>query len=179
MVAAPFLVSYAVTRKCNLKCKHCYSDAKDHISSDELTLDETKRLIDDLANWNIRLLILDGGEPLCREDFLEIVRYAYNKGLRVVVGSNGTLIDVEVARKMRDAGVECVQISIDGVRPETHDSFRGEVGAFQKAMQGVNACKEAGLPFQFGMVVRKSTLKEIPAMLRLAIESGAVAAEFF
>ncbi|MEM0079276.1 MAG: radical SAM protein [Nitrososphaerota archaeon] len=179
MVAAPFLVSYAVTRKCNLKCKHCYSDATDYASPDELTLEEAKKLINDLANWNVRLLVLDGGEPLCREDFLEIVRYAYSKGLKVVVGSNGTLIDVEIAKKMREAGIECVQISIDGARPETHDSFRGEVGAFQKAMQGVNACKEAGLPFQFGMVVRKNTLREIPDMLKLAIESGAVAAEFF
>lgn len=179
MVAPPYLVSYAVTRKCNLKCKHCYSDARDSAPPDELTLSEARILIDDLASWGVKLLIFDGGEPLLRGDFFEIVGYASNKGLKVVVGSNGTTIDVETARKMRDAGVECVQISIDGAKPETHDRFRGEAGAFHKAMEGVGACREAGVPFQFGMVIRRSILDEVPNMLRFAVDKGAVAAEFF
>lgn len=179
MVAPPYLVSYAVTKKCNLKCKHCYSDAKDSASPDELTIGEARKLIDDLASWGIRLLIFDGGEPICREDFLDIARYASNKGLKVVVGSNGTLLDVDTVKKMKEVGVECIQISIDGSKPETHDEFRGEVGAFYKAMNGVRACKEAGMPFQFGMVIRRSTIKEIPDMLKLAVDSGAIAAEFF
>lgn len=99
MVAPPFLVSYAITRKCNLKCKHCYSDAKDSASPDELTLDEAKKLIDDLASWNIKLLIFDGGEPVCREDFLSIAEHAYRKGLKIVVGSNGTLLKVDLLRR--------------------------------------------------------------------------------
>ncbi len=179
MVAPPFLVSYAVTRKCNLKCKHCYSDARDSASPDELTFEEARKMLDDLASWNIKLLILDGGEPLCREDFLDIVRYAHRKGLRIVLGSNGTLLDVDLVKKMRGAGVECIQISLDGSRPDTHDEFRGEAGAFSKAMNGVKACREAGMPFQFGMVIRKSILNELPDMLKLAVESGAIAAEFF
>jgi len=95
------------------------------------------------------------------------------------VGSNGTLIDAEKAKRMKDAGVQAVQISIDGANPETHDSFRGEKGSFDRAMQGVEACKHAGLPFQFGMVIRKQSLPEVPSMLGLAIKSGANAAEFF
>jgi MoaA/NifB/PqqE/SkfB family radical SAM enzyme len=99
--------------------------------------------------------------------------------MRVVVGTNGTLIDAGKAKKMMDVGVQAVQISIDGARPETHDSFRAEDGSFHRAMQGVAACREAGLPFQFGMVIRKQSLEEVPAMLELAVKSGANAAEFF
>ncbi|MEM2210365.1 MAG: radical SAM protein [Nitrososphaerales archaeon] len=175
----PYLVSYAITKECNLKCKHCYSDATDKPALNELSTSEAKKLLDDIANWGIKLLIMDGGEPLCRDDFYEIVNYASNKGIRVVVGSNGTLINKQSAIKMKEAGVQCVAISIDGAKPETHDSFRGENGAFYKAMEGAKICKEIGLPFQFNMVIRKQTLNEIPDMLKLAIESGANAAEFF
>jgi radical SAM protein with 4Fe4S-binding SPASM domain len=122
---------------------------------------------------------MDGGEPLCRDDFFEIAKYASEKHIRLMVGSNGTLIDEQTAGRMLETGVQIVAISIDGARPETYDSFRGERGAFHKAMQGAKACKEAGLPFQFNMVIRKSTLPEIPDMLWLAVESGASAAEFF
>ena len=178
-ILPPYLVSYAITRKCNLKCKHCYSDALDSAAPDELTTSEAKKLLDTVADWGIQLLIIDGGEPLCREDFFEIIKHASAKRMRIVVGSNGALIDVETARKMKQVGVQCVQISIDGAKPETHDSFRREQGSFDRAMQGVEACKRAGLPFQFGMVIRKQSLPEVPSMLELAVRSGANAAEFF
>lgn len=178
-VPPPYLVSYAITRKCNLKCKHCYSNAADAAARDELSTSESKVLLDSLSDWGIRLLIFDGGEPLCRDDFFEIAKYASDKRMRTVVGSNGTLIDAETAQRMKDVGVQAVQVSIDGARPETHDSFRGEEGAFHRAMQGIEACRQAGLPFQFGMVIRKQSLPEIPSMLELAVKSGANAAEFF
>lgn len=133
----------------------------------------------EIAGWGIKLLIIDGGEPLCRGDFFEVISYASNKGLRVVVGTNGTLLDEQKAAKMKDAGVECVAISIDGARPETHDSFRGVDDSFYKALRGAKACLEVDLPFQFNMVVRKQNLHEIPQMLKLAVEHGANAAEFF
>lgn len=175
----PYLVSYAITRKCNLKCKHCYSDSTEKQGPDELSTKEAKRLLDDISNWGIKLLIFDGGEPLCREDFFEISNYATKKGLRVVMGSNGTLIDKDVANRLKNSGVMAVQISIDGAKPKTHDQFRGETGAYEKALQGARACKDVGLFFQFGMTIRKSTLDEIPDMLKLAVNSGANAAEFF
>jgi radical SAM protein with 4Fe4S-binding SPASM domain len=179
MIAPPYLVSYAITRKCNLKCKHCYSDAADSPGPDELSTIEAKGLLDDLAKWGIKLLIFDGGEPLCREDFFDIAKYASEKDMRTVVGTNGILVDVEIADRMKRAGVQAVQISIDGAKPATHDSFRGEDGAFYKAMQGVEACKKVGLPFQLGMVIRRQSLPEISDMLRLAVDCGANAAEFF
>lgn len=178
-VRPPFLVSYSITTKCNLACKHCYSEATEEGAPDELSTEESLRLIDDLGGWGIGLLIVDGGEPLCRDDFLEMVSHASNKGIRTVVGSNGTLIDEGMARRMLEAGVKSMAISIDGVSAQSHDSFRGKVGAFQQAMEGASACRMVGLPFQFNMVIRKETLSQVPGMLQLAVESGANAAEFF
>jgi radical SAM protein with 4Fe4S-binding SPASM domain len=179
LILPPYLISYAVTRKCNLECKHCYSDATEEQAPDELSLEEAKRLLDDIADWGIRLLIFDGGEPLCRADFFDIAGYASLKGLRVVIGSNGTLIDTGVAKRLKSSGVMAVQISIDGAEAQTHDWFRGVDGSFDKALEGAEACREVGLPFQFGMTIRRGTLDEIPDMLKLAVDSGAAAAEFF
>ena len=179
LIPPPYLISYAVTRKCNLKCKHCYSEATEEPAPDELSTEEAKRLLDDIANWGITLLIFDGGEPLYRDDFFDIARYGSTKGLRVVIGSNGTLIDTDVAKRLKSSGIMAVQISIDGAEAQTHDWFRGEEGAFNKALEGAKACREVGLPFQFGMTIRRGTLDEIPNMLKLAVDSGAIAAEFF
>jgi len=178
-VLPPYLVSYAVTRRCNLSCKHCYSDAEKEGMPDELSTKEARDLLDELAVWGINLLIFDGGEPLCREDIFDLAAYASSRGLRVVLGSNGTLIDRGAAEQMKRAGIAAVQISIDGAEADTHDWFRGEKGAFQRALNGAESCKSAGLPFQFGMTLRMSVADEIPRMLRLAVESGAAAAEFF
>jgi len=178
-VKPPFLVSYSITTKCNLSCKHCYSEATGEAAPDELYTEEALKLVDELANWGIGLFVIDGGEPLCRDDFLEIVSYASSKGIMTGVGSNGTLIDRGMAQKMLEAGVQSVSISIDGVDAETHDSFRGKSGAFDQAMAGASACKAVGLPFQFNMVIRKATLSQIPEMLDLAVRGGSNAAEFF
>lgn len=179
LIPPPFLISYAVTRKCNLKCKHCYSDATEEPAPDELSAEEAKRLLDDIAKWGIKLLIFDGGEPLYRDDFFDIATYAAQKGLRVVIGSNGTLIDTGVAERLQSSGIMAVQISIDGAKALTHDWFRGVDGSFDKALEGAKACKEVGLPFQFGMTIRRGTLDEMPDMLKLAVDCGANAEEFF
>ncbi len=178
-IQPPFMVSYSITRKCNLKCKHCYSSSVDQAAPDELLTEEAFRLVDDLSEWGIGLLIIDGGEPLCREDLLDILKYASSKGIRTTIGSNATLIDEGMAKKLLEVGVMGVAISVDGVDAETHDSFRGLSGAFEQAFKGIEACRKAGLPFQFNMVIRKDTLPQLEAMLRLAVDSGANAAEFF
>lgn len=178
-IQPPFIVSYSITTKCNLKCKHCYSNSIDQPAPDELTSKEALRLVDDLSNWGIGLLVIDGGEPLCREDMLDVVEYASAKGIRTTIGSNGTLIDEEMAKRMLRAGVKAVAISIDAADAKTHDSFRGMDGAFEQALKGAEACQTAGLPFQFNMVVRKETLSQLEDMLQLAVDRGANAAEVF
>lgn len=175
----PFMVSYSITQECNLKCRHCYSDSVDQAAPDELTTGEAFQLIDTLSEWGIGFLIIDGGEPLCRDDMLDLVRHATSKGIRTTLGSNGTLIDQKVARKMRDAGVMAVAISVDGADGRTHDSFRGVAGAFDQTLRGIEACRNAGLPFQLNLVIRKDNLSQLEEMLRLAAECGANAAEFF
>ncbi len=178
-IRPPFMVSYSITRKCNLRCKHCYSDSVEEAAPDELSTEEAFRLIDDLSGWGIGLLIIDGGEPLCREDLLDIVKYASSKGIRTTIGSNGTLIDEAMAKKMLDAGVMSVAISVDAADAQTHDTFRGIDGAFKQTFRGIEACRSTGLPFQFNMVIRKDTLPQFEDMLRLAVDSGANAAEVF
>jgi len=175
----PFMVSYSITTKCNLKCKHCYSESIDQPSPNELSTEEAFRLMDELSDWGIGFLVIDGGEPLCREDLLDVVKYASSKGIRTTLGSNGTLIDEEIASNLLKAGLRSVAISIDGADAGTHDSFRGVSGAFEQALRGARACKAAGLTFQFNLVIRKETLPQLENMLHLAIESGANAGEFF
>jgi len=178
-IQPPFMVSYSITTKCNLKCKHCYSNSVDQAAPDELSTEEALRFIDDLSEWGIGLLIIDGGEPLCREDLLDILKYASSKGIRTTIGSNATLIDEGTAKKLLEVGVMAVAISVDGADAQTHDSFRGISGAFKQTFTGINACRTAGLPFQFNMVIRKDTLPQLEDMLRLAVDSDANATEFF
>jgi radical SAM protein with 4Fe4S-binding SPASM domain len=178
-IPPPFMVSYSITKKCNLKCKHCYSESVEEAAPDELASEEALHLVDDLSRWGIGLLIIDGGEPLCREDLLDIVKYASSKRIRTTIGSNGTLIDEAMAKKMVDAGVMAVAISVDGADAATHDSFRGVVGAFEQTIRGIEACRKVGLPFQLNMVIRKDNLSQLEDMLRLAVDLGANAAEVF
>jgi len=178
-VRPPFMVSYSITQKCNLKCKHCYSESVEQAAPDELSTEEALRLVDDLSRWGIGLLIIDGGEPLCREDLLDIVRYASSKGIRTTIGSNATLIDEGMAKKLREVGVMAVAISVDGADAVTHDSFRGVDGAFEQTLEGIEACRNAGLPFQLNMVIRKDNFSQLEDMLRLALDIGANAAEVF
>jgi len=178
-IAPPFLVSYSITSKCNLACRHCYSQSTEDSGSDDLATNESLMVVDSLADWQIGLLIFDGGEPLCRSDFFDIAAYASSKGLRTVMGSNGTMIDRSTARKLRDSGIRSVAISLDAADAETHDWFRGREGAFKEALAGAESCKAEGLAYQFNMVIRKATLNQIPEMLRLAVDFGADAVEIF
>jgi radical SAM protein with 4Fe4S-binding SPASM domain len=116
---------------------------------------------------------------LCREDLLDVVKYASSKGIRTTIGSNATLIDEGMAKKLREAGVMAVAISVDGVDAVTHDSFRGVSGAFEQTLKGIEACRNAGLPFQLNMVIRKDNFSQLGDMLRLAVDLGANAAEVF
>lgn len=133
------VVVWNSTRTCNLKCRHCYmsSDAKKY--ANELTTAEAKQFIDDLADFNVPVLLFSGGEPLIRPDFFELADYAAKKGVRPTLSTNGTLITPEVARKIKDIGVGYVGISLDGLR-EVNDKFRGKAGAFEAAMNGIKNC---------------------------------------
>jgi 12,18-didecarboxysiroheme deacetylase len=160
------IVVWNCTRRCNLKCKHCYAQAEDKDYANELTTEEGKRLIDDLAQFGCPVLLFSGGEPLVRKDVLILAAYAVEKGLRVVFSTNGTLITKEMAKQLKEIGTSYVGISIDGTEA-VHDAFRGVKGAFKKAIEGVRNCKEVGLKVGLRFTIFKGNAKEIPAIFDL------------
>jgi len=179
MEFVPRLIAWELTGACNLECVHCRASATKAPTPDELSTDEAKRFIDDIAGFAKPIIILSGGEPLMRDDVYEIAQYGADKGLRMVLATNGTLVTHEVAKRLKDAGVKRVSISIDGASAKTHDEFRGMPGAFDGALKGMKALKEAGLSPQVNTTITKRNLDELPKILDLALELGADALHIF
>ena len=168
----PLVVSWNVTRKCNLKCSHCYINAAPIESTDELSTAESKRLIDQISEVSRPMLILSGGEPLLRNDLFELVRYGAEKGLKMAMGSNGALIDREVAEKLKASGVKTVSISLDSSIPERHDEFRGVQGSWQKAVNAIKALRENDVLVQVNTTLTQQNYGEIDAIMSLAEDLG-------
>ncbi len=177
----PVLVSYAVTRKCNLRCVHCYSEAVEKPHPNELTTEEARELISDIARLGARMLIFDGGEPTLREDLPLLVKHAYDEGLSPLLGTNGMIdtLTKSYLRRLKEAGLKAIAISLDGAKPETHDEFRGVRGAWKKTIKGIQNCREVGIPFQIGVAVHKKNIHEFPEIVDLAKRLGANAVEVF
>ncbi|WP_027719421.1 putative heme d1 biosynthesis radical SAM protein NirJ2 [Desulfovirgula thermocuniculi] len=172
------LVSWNATNACNLSCRHCYRDAGRKLAG-ELDTAEAVNLIDEIARVGFKILIFSGGEPLLRPDIYELVRYAASRGLRPVFGTNGTLITGGVAVKLKKAGAAAVGISLDSTNPSRHDRFRGTVGAWHAAVEGMKACRSAGLPFQVHTTVMEWNCREVEELTDLAVELGATAHHVF
>jgi len=137
------IVVWNVTRTCNLRCVHCYSDSYAQRYPGELTAEQAKGVIDDLTQFGVAALLFSGGEPLTRPDLLELMAYATSKGLRVTLSTNGTLIDETMAAKLKAIRLMYVGISLDGIGA-TNDLFRGKKGAFDAAVAGMRACQVVG-----------------------------------
>ena len=161
--AAPFLIVWNFTKQCNLRCKHCYENAGPKPAPDELTTEEGKKAIDEFAEAGVVALSFSGGEPLIRKDFFEMARYAADREFYVTVASNGTLITEEVAKKMKAAGVQYVEISLDGFE-KTHDEFRGIPGAWKMAVRGIKNCVKVGLDTGVATTATHYNLEEIPKL---------------
>ena len=161
------VVVWNVTRRCNLKCVHCYSSSQNIHYDDELTTEEARTLIDDLALFGSPVVLFSGGEPFMRKDLPELVRYAVDRGMRAVVSTNGTLITKEQARLYGTIGLSYVGVSIDGIGA-VHDRFRGVEGAFQAALKGMRNCMEEGIKVGIRFTITKSNYREIPAIFDLA-----------
>ena len=163
-----YVISWNLTKRCNLRCSHCYLDASflDGDVVDELSLAECRKLIDQMAEVNPNAcLILTGGEPLLREDIYEIASYANEKGFMVVMGTNGLLLNDTTVPKMLDAGIKGIGVSLDSIRPEIHDRLRGLPGSWEKAIKGIEAAKKYNLDFQIQTTVTKENFKEISEMI--------------
>jgi radical SAM protein with 4Fe4S-binding SPASM domain len=168
----PLVMSWNVTRKCNLKCSHCYINAAKEELRNELTTAEGKRLMDQISDVSRPLLILSGGEPLLRPDIYELIRYGTGKGFRMGLGSNGSLLDETVARKLSEAGVKTVSISLDSSVPEKHDEFRGVPGSWQKAIDAIKALKQHGVLVQVNTTVTQQNHSEIDDIMSLTEQLG-------
>ncbi len=160
------VVVWNMTRRCNLKCIHCYSNSADIDYPDELTTEEGKKLIDDLAAFGSPVILFSGGEPLIRKDLLELAQYATKKGMRAVISTNGTLITKDIAAKLQKIGLSYVGVSLDGLE-KTHDRFRGKKGAFAAAIEGIRNCREAGIKVGIRFTVNKHNLADVKDMFDL------------
>jgi heme b synthase len=173
------MVAWEVTRRCNLACVHCRASSLCGPYADELTTKQGQRLIDDIASFSNPVIILTGGEPLLRPDIYELAAYGDSKGLRMVLATNATLVTEQIARKMLDAGIKRVSVSIDGLDAARHDGFRGVPGAFDDALAGIEAMKKAGMEFQINTTITQANLAQIEGLLDLALRLGAAAHHLF
>ena len=175
----PRLIFWELTKQCNLRCRHCRAEADAHLFEGEMDYEQITGVIDDIVSHYKPILILTGGEPLYRPDIYDISAYASRAGLRVALASNGTLVDAQAARRIKEAGIMRVSISIDGKDAETHDEFRGIPGSFDRAVEGAMFLKEAGVEFQFNCTISKRNVDEIEDILVLSEKLGAAALHIF
>jgi MoaA/NifB/PqqE/SkfB family radical SAM enzyme len=175
----PVMVSFAITRQCNLRCRHCYASATDSPHPNELTTTEAKRVISEVAASGARLLIFDGGEPLVRPDIYELVAHAKSAGLYPILGSNGTLLSTDAADKLKRAGIGAVAISIYGTDAKSHDAFTGREGSWARSLSGIRNVASAGIAFQLNTCLYHNSLAQFDGLADLARRSGAAALEVF
>lgn len=160
------VVVWNSTRRCNLRCVHCYAQAVDPDGKDEISTEQGKALIDDLAAYGAPVMLFSGGEPLVRKDLVELAQHATDKGMRAVISTNGTLITREKAKELKEVGLSYVGISMDGGE-EIHDRFRGVSGAYKKAIQGIENCKAEGLKVGLRFTINKRNAQEIPTLFQV------------
>lgn len=167
------LVFWNITNQCNLSCAHCYINAGPSARrSDELSLDEAKAFVDDLAKMGVPLLMFSGGEPLVRNDFWKLVDYARLKGLKTALSTNGTLITKKIAERIKNFGIEYVGVSLDGASEKTHDAVRNQPGSFRKSVQALKNCVEIGLKCGIRVTATKDNYREVPDLIDLSTKLG-------
>ncbi len=161
------VVVWNVTKSCNLHCLHCYMDSENRKYEAEFTTREAVKFIDELADYRVPVLLFSGGEPLMRQDIFHLLRYAGQKGLRATISTNGTLIDKPTARKIKEAGVGYVGVSIDGIG-ENNDRFRRKQGAFQEALWGIRNCLDIGQRVGLRFTMNRHNYHDLEAIFNLA-----------
>ncbi len=168
-----YSVSWNLTQRCNLECTHCYMSA--HAGADtrgELTTDECRRVIDEIAEVNPSVfLILTGGEPLLRRDIWDVAAYAAEKRFTTVLGTNGVLLREREAKLMRERNVLGASISLDSTDPARHDAFRRLPNAWHGAVRATRVLADEGLDFSLHMSVTDWNVNDVPAMIDLAYAS--------
>jgi heme d1 biosynthesis radical SAM protein NirJ len=165
------VVIWNLTRRCNLRCRHCYSVSADMEFPGELTGAQAEGVVEDLAAFRIPALILSGGEPLARRDCLALARRAKGHGLYTALSTNGTPVIGPVADEVAEIGFDYVGISLDGTGA-VNDRFRGRVGAYEQALAGVRACVARGVRVGLRFTLTEDNRDELPKLLDLARAEG-------
>jgi len=172
------VVVWNITRACNLKCVHCYNDSGSSTARDELSTEEAKIVLDDLTQFGVPSVLFSGGEPLLRPDLFALLGYARERGLRTVISTNGTLITSDVAKKITRHGVSYVGISLDGIG-EVNDKFRGVAGAFDRAVQGIKNCQDAGVRIGLRLTLTRRTVQDLGPLFDFLEEENIERACFY
>jgi len=171
-VNAPRIISWNITLRCPLKCAHCYVDAGEREAEGVLSTEEAFGVIDQICETGKPVVVLSGGEPLMREDVFAIARYGTDKGLRMVMGSSGYLLDQAMAKKLREAGIRAVAISLDSADPSVHDALRGIDGVWERAVQAISFCHEEKIGVQINMSVMRSAMSDVEEVIEVGTALG-------
>ena len=172
------VVVWNMTRRCNLKCVHCYAKSEDISYDNELTHEQSLSMIDDLAQFGVPVLLFSGGEPTVHPRLVEYAQYAVSKGMRAVISTNGTLITKEKAKILKEIGLSYVGISLDGLE-EIHDKFRGVKGSYKRAMTAIENCQEVGIKVGLRFTINKRNVADIPGIFDLLEEKNIPRACFY
>lgn len=176
MEFTPKWIAWEITRRCNLKCVHCRSSSEmEAAGHPDFSLEEAYRVIDDIASYAKPVIVLSGGEPLLRNDVFDIAKYGANKGLRICLATNGSLVNDDICKKIKESGIRMVSLSLDGSTEKVHDNFRNEKGAFKGILNAASLFKKNGIEFLINSSFTKRNQEEIPKVYKLAKELGATA----
>ena len=178
------LLFWEFTIKCNLSCAHCRRLESDEAIGKDLSTEQGKDLIEQLAAIGrgqpiMPILVFSGGEPLCRSDLFELVGYANSLKITTALATNGTLIDSEIAEQLRNSGIARVSISLDGATADVHDKLRRLKGSFERALQGAKQLRQNNVPFQINITLTKQNAHQLEDIYQLAKSIGAVAVHVF
>lgn len=175
----PRLVAWEVTRSCNLDCVHCRAASGRGPYEGELETSRSLELLAEIRETGTPIVILTGGEPLLRGDIFDLAKRGTELGLRMVMATNGTLLDPGIVAAMKDSGIRRVSVSIDAADAESHDRFRKVPGAFSRAVEGIGYLREGGLEFQINTTVTRHNRQDLPEIMQMAVDLGAVAHHLF
>lgn len=172
----PKWIAWEITRRCNLKCVHCRSSSELEAGEHpDFSLQEAKRTMDEIADYASPVLVLSGGEPLLREDIFDIAQYGTDKGFRMCLATNGTLVTEKTCKKIKETDIKMVSLSLDGANAATHDDFRSQKGAFDGTMSAIQLFKKHDIPFLINSSFTVRNREEIPEIYRLVKSLGATA----
>jgi len=168
----PRIISWNITLRCPLKCAHCYVDAGEQEAEGVLSTEEAFGVIDQICETGKPVVVLSGGEPLLRDDVYTLAGYGTQKGLRMVMGTSGYLLDNNTAVRLKESGIRAVAISLDSADPVLHDSFRGTPGVWKKAIQAIHNCQDAGIHVQINVTVMHSDAGDVDSVVEFGKDLG-------